>query len=293
MRPVPGRLSLAVVAACLALSFAERAAAAPDFDAAARSVRQLLEALVAADTTNPPGNEARAVAIGADRLKAASIPYQVSEFAPGRENLVARLRGDGSQPPVLLLAHIDVVGTQGQDWSTDSRRVVEKDGYLQARGVSDDLGMAALELEVLQLLAKEKVPLSRDVILAWTGDEESGGGGLRWLLDHEPDSIQAAVVLNEGGGVRLTPDGKPSFIELQTAEKTYQDFKITARGPTGHSSVPLADNPIYRLSRALVRLEAHRFPARLLPVTRAWLRERSKIDQGELATAMRMIRLST
>lgn len=292
MRSVLRLLSLAaVVVASVAL--AERAAAAPDFDAAARSTRQLLEALVTADTTNPPGNEARAVAIGADRLKVAGIPFQVSAFAPGRENLVARLRGDGSEPAVLLLAHIDVVGTQGQEWSTDPRKVVEKDGYLQARGVSDDLGMAALELEVLQLLAKEKVPLARDVILAWTGDEESGGGGIRWLLDNQADSIQAAVVLNEGGGVRLTPEGKPSFIELQTAEKTYQDFKITARGPTGHSSVPLADNPIYRLSRALARLEEHRFPARLLPVTRAWLRERSKIDQGELAAAMTKLADST
>ena len=113
----------------------------------------------------------------------------MSEFAPGRENLVARLSGDGSQPPLLLLAHIDVVGTQGQEWSSDPR-TRHREGRLppQARGVSDDLGMAALEPEVMSLpLAREKIPLARDVILAWTGDEESGGGGVRWLLDNQPE----------------------------------------------------------------------------------------------------------
>jgi acetylornithine deacetylase/succinyl-diaminopimelate desuccinylase-like protein len=265
------------------------AAGAPDFDAAARSAREVLEALVAADTTNPPGNESRAVAVGAARLQSAGIPYEVKTFAPGRENLVARVSGDGSEPPVLLLAHIDVVGTEGQQWSTDPRRVVEKDGYLQARGVSDDLGMAAVELAVLTLLKQELVPLARDVIMAWTGDEESGGAGVRWLLANDPQSIDAAIVLNEGGGVRLGEGGKPAFIELQTAEKTYQNFTITARGSTGHSSVPLPDNAIYRLARALERLEKHIFPARLLPVTRAWLRERSQIEPSEVGAAMRKL----
>jgi acetylornithine deacetylase/succinyl-diaminopimelate desuccinylase-like protein len=283
-----------VLAASLVLLAGARvAAAAPDFDAATRSVRQLVELLVAADTTNPPGNEARAVAIGAERLRAAGIPVEVTAFAPGRENLVARLRGDGSAPPVLLLAHIDVVGTDGQEWSTDPRRVVEQDGFLQARGVSDDLGMASIELEVLTLLQRERVPLARDVILAWTGDEESGGTGARWLLANQPTSVDAAIVLNEGGGLRLGADGRPAFIELQTAEKTYQDFTVTARGPTGHSSVPLPDNAIYRLARALERLEKHTFPARLLPVTRAWLRERSRIEPSDTAAAMRELADST
>jgi acetylornithine deacetylase/succinyl-diaminopimelate desuccinylase-like protein len=294
--PVGVRPSLCAFTVLLSLQLVvpgRTARAAPDFDAAAGSARQLIEALVAADTTNPPGNEARAVALGAERLRAAGIPYEVTEFAPGRENLVARLRGDGSLPPVLLLAHIDVVGTEGQQWSSDPRRVVEKDGALQARGVSDDLGMAALELEVLSLLQRERVPLTRDVILAWTGDEESGGLGIRWLLANKPESIDAPVVLNEGGGVRLGADGKPAFIELQTAEKTYQDFTITARGPTGHSSVPLHDNAIYRLANALARLERHTFPARLLPVTRAWLRERSRIESPEVGEAMRKLADST
>src|SRR5262245_6226714 len=174
----------------LAAALAAAPARATDYDAAARSARELLDALVAADTSNPPGNEAPAAAIGAGRLSKAGMAFRRTEFAPGRENLVARLRGDGSAPPMLLLAHTDVVGSEGQSWATDPHEVAEKDGYLVARGVSDDLGMAALALEVLLILQREKTPLARDVVLAWTGDEESGGSGIRWLLEHEPDSVK-------------------------------------------------------------------------------------------------------
>jgi acetylornithine deacetylase/succinyl-diaminopimelate desuccinylase-like protein len=271
------------------LVFTAAPANATDYDAAARRARGLLDALVAANTSNPPGNEARAAAIGAERLAAAGISSERIAFAPGRENLVARLAGDGSQPPLLLLAHTDVVGAEGQAWSSDPHAVLEKDGFLVGRGVGDDLGMAALILEVLLLLREEKTPLARDVILAWTGDEESGGSGIRQLLAEKPGAIEAAFALNEGGMIRLGEDGKPSWIELQTAEKSYQDYVVVARGETGHSSVPLPDNAIYRLARALTRLEGHRFPARLLPVSRAHFAARAPFEPPERARAMRAL----
>lgn len=269
-------------------SFAEE----PNFDEAAKSTRELLEALVAANTSNPPGNEARAVTIGAERLRAAGIPYRVTEFAPGRQNLVARLKGDGSAGPLLLLAHIDVVGAEGQDWSVEPHVLTERDGYLYGRGVLDDLGMAAIELEVMKLLARNRVPLARDVILAWTGDEESGGRGIQWLIENEPESIRAEVVLNEGGGIRLDENGEPLRVDLQTAEKIYQDYVLRARGPTGHSSVPLPENAIYRLAAALGRIERHTFPVRILPVTRANLAGRVPIAPPEEAKALRAVAAS-
>jgi acetylornithine deacetylase/succinyl-diaminopimelate desuccinylase-like protein len=260
-----------------------------DYAAAAGRVRALLGNLVAADTTNPPGNEARAVRIGAAELRKAGIRFEVTEFEKGRQNLVARLRGDGSARPLLILAHIDVVGAGGQAWSSQPHRMTEKDGFLVGRGVSDDLGMAAVALEVMRLLKQNRVPLRRDVILAWTGDEESGGKGIRWLLQHRRASIDAELALNEGGGIQLDERMRPKLVALQVAEKTYQDFEITARGPTGHSSVPLEDNAIYRLSRALDRLGKHRFPARLLPVTRAFLAARAGREAPPLAAAMRAL----
>src|SRR5262245_60655762 len=278
----------------IALSFAAALlagapASASDYDAAARSARSLLDALVAADTSNPPGNESRAAALGAERLEAAGIPSERTSFAPGRENLVARLRGDGSLPPLLLLAHTDVVGAEGQKWSSNPHVVTEKDGYLVGRGVEDDLSMAALALEVLVMLQREKTPLTRDVILAWTGDEESGGGGIRWLLEHQPGSVKAAFAFNEGGMIRLGEGGKPTWAELQTAEKSYQDYVLVAHGETGHSSVPLPDNAIYRLSRGLAKLAEYRFPARLLPVTRAYFLARAPLEPPAQGRAMRAI----
>ena len=259
------------------------------YDAAAGDARELLAALVASDTSNPPGNEARAVALGVERLRAAGIPYEVTEFAPGRQNVVARLAGDGREAPLLLLAHTDVVGAAGQVWSSDPHTVTERDGYLVGRGVGDDLGMATVALEVVLLLQRDHTPLRRDVILAWTGDEESGGAGIRWLLAHRPESVRAGLALNEGGGLVLGDDGRVKFVSLQTAEKTYQDFEVTVHGPTGHSSVPLPENAIYRLARALDRLARQRFPARLLPVTRAYLDARAAVEEPSLARAMRAV----
>src|SRR2546430_12848562 len=237
--------------------------AAPDFDVSAARVRTLLEQLVAADTENPPGNEARAAALGAARLQAAGIPYQLFEFAPGRQNLIARIKGNGSAKPLLLLAHIDVVPTAGQSWTSPPHRLTEKDGYLVGRGTTDDLSDAAMDLEVIVLLQELKVPLRRDVILAWTGDEERGGEGIRWQLQQSPEVLKdAAFALDEGGGVEIDAAGKGKSAALHVAEKIYQDFTLRARGQTGHSSRPVPDNAIYKLAAALRRPGQHRIPTR-------------------------------
>ncbi len=266
------------------------AAAEPDLDGAAREARALLDALVAADTSNPPGNEARAAAIGEARLRrAGGISFETHEFAPGRKNLVARLPGDGSARPLLILAHTDVVGATGQKWSSHPHKVTEVDGHLVGRGVSDDLGMAAVALETLVLLRASGVPLARDVIVAWTGDEESNGLGIQHLLANHAYLVDAEVALNEGGGLRLGTGGRVQMVSLQVAEKSYQDFVLRAAGPTGHSSVPLADNAIVKLAAAVQRVGRHAFPVRLLPMTRAYLEARAAVEPPRLAAAMRSL----
>jgi acetylornithine deacetylase/succinyl-diaminopimelate desuccinylase-like protein len=277
-------MTICLIAALASAAFGE----APDYDQSLEDFRSLLARLVAADTTNPPGNEARAVKIIAARLDAEKIPYEITDFAPGRQNIVARLAaGAGREKPLLLLAHLDVVGAEGQPWTSPPHEVTERDGFLVGRGVSDDLGMALMELETVVLLKRSATKLRRDVILALTGDEESGGAGVRWLLEHRPQSIAAEVAFNEGGGVRLGDDGRVSFVGLQAAEKTYQDFQLTAKGPTGHSSVPYPDNAIYRLARSLDRVGRHRFPARMLPVSRAYFQARAAVEPSALAAALR------
>lgn len=276
--------SLTLLLGCCSLSVS---AFAVDFDAAALKARETLAALIEADTTNPPGNEVRAVEIAAKKLKQADIAYEITEFAPGRQNIVARLKGSGKQGPVLLLAHTDVVGAGGQAWSVDPHKLTERDGYLYGRGVADDLGPAVVNLEALILLKASGVKLKRDVIVALTGDEESGGQGIRYLIKNKRQSIQADFAVNELGGPVVGSNGKVAFVGVQSAEKTYQDFELTTDGKTGHSSVPHPDNAIYRLSRALDRLGSFKFPARLNPVTRAYLEARAKVEPAEMASAMR------
>jgi acetylornithine deacetylase/succinyl-diaminopimelate desuccinylase-like protein len=241
-----------------------------------------------ADTSNPPGNEARAVAIGAERLRAASIPYRVSDFAPGRENLIARLAGDGAKRPLLLLAHVDVVGADGQTWSTTPHRMVEVDGFLVGRGVLDDLGMAAVALEVMSLLPPKRraAPARRHPRL--DGDEESGGSGIRWQLEHDPASLDAEIASQPRAAIRAGRIGARAVSSRCRRRRSSTRTSRSSRGTDG----PLvgadgATHPIDRIARALARLAAHRFPARLLPVTRAWLAGRAPLETPERGAAMR------
>ena len=287
---MPGLRPVLPLVALLALAPAASLAAPPDLDALAARVRTLVEALVAADTENPPGNEARAVAVGAARLRAEGIPFETFEFAPGRSNLIVRLKGDGSGKPLLLLAHIDVVPTAGQPWTVPAHQVTVKGDRLYGRGVYDDLPMAAAELEVAILLAKTRMPLRRDVIVAWTGGEETGGDGIRWQLANHPGAIaDAGLVLNEGGNFRLGPDGKPSRAGFLVAEKGYQDFAIRVKGAGGHSSAPRPGNAIVRLARALDRIDRSPFPPRLVPAARTWFGEAARCETGAIADAMNAI----
>jgi acetylornithine deacetylase/succinyl-diaminopimelate desuccinylase-like protein len=272
-----------------ALLGARPAAAAPDFDALAASARATLAAMVEADTTNPPGNEARIVALAAAKLKAAGIPFEITEFAPGRRNITARLRGAGDGKPVLLLAHTDVVGADGQAWSFPAHKLTEKDGFLYGRGTDDMLGMAAVNLEVFLELKRSGAALRRDVILALTGDEESGGAGIRHILARDPKSLDAGFVFNECGKPVLDEEGRVRLVKIEVAQKIYADFELTAEGTTGHSSIPIEDNAIYRLSRALARLGSHKFPVRLLPVVRASFAARAPLEKPEVGRAMKAL----
>jgi acetylornithine deacetylase/succinyl-diaminopimelate desuccinylase-like protein len=250
--------------------------------------RALMNELVAIDTSNPPGNEDKAVQAVARHLRAAGIEPAIVPFAPGRSNLVARLHGDGTRRAVILLAHLDVVGAVGQPWTVPPFAVTERDGWLYGRGVTDDKSWAAIATALFLELARTKAPLHRDVVLALTGDEESGGAGIRYLIEHRRDLLaEAQYALNEGGSVVLDATGKARLVGLGTAEKTFQDFVLVSRGLGGHSSVPNDENAIYKLSRALERLAGFAFPTRLTPVIRESLRAMAVTQTEERARAMR------
>lgn len=232
-------------------------------------------------------HEADALKPVLERFKEAGIPAQMLEFLPGRGNLVARLKGSGAKKPLLLLAHIDVVPVEGQKWDTPPFTPTEKDGYLYARGVTDDKAMASAIVDVV--LSLQGQPLSRDVIVALTSGEETGGfEGVQWLLQHHRHLIDAEIALNEGGDIDVSDDlSHVVAVKLQVAEKTYQSYRLVVRGPGGHSSVPPMDkDPVLQLARALVKVGEYRFPAHVLPEVRDELAQAARTEKPPLSAAL-------
>jgi acetylornithine deacetylase/succinyl-diaminopimelate desuccinylase-like protein len=221
---------------------------------------------------NPPGNELPVARYLESTLKAAGIETRLFEPTPGRGALVARIKGDGSRQPVLIMAHMDVVGVERGNWSVDPFAAEIKDGYLYGRGAIDDKGMLAANLQTMLLLKRHVIDrgatLSRDVIFVANSDEEqSGEWGMGWLIKNHPELIRAEFALNEGGRVRIV-GGRRLYVAVQNTEKVPHTVTLTARGPGGHASIPLAGNAILRLGRALAKISAYREPVQVNTTTR-------------------------
>ncbi|MET1232175.1 MAG: M20/M25/M40 family metallo-hydrolase [Candidatus Limnocylindrales bacterium] len=226
-----------------------------------------LQALIRLRTVNPPGDEILAARYLAGVLSEAGLEPVVLEPYPGRGNVIARLKGDGSGGgPLLLLAHLDVVPADPERWTHDPFSGEIAGGYVYGRGAVDMKGMAAMELQVVLGLAREAaaagldpardpIPrLRRDVIFAGTADEEAGGfQGIAWIVDQEPALLRADACLTEAGGISVQI-GERRFYPIQAAEKGFHRFQITVRGKAGHASIPRADNPLVVAGRVLDRL---------------------------------------
>lgn len=283
-------LGALILAVSLALwPAALRAQTAPD----EREARAIFAELIAINSTHDHGGTTRAARAVARRLLAAGFPARdvvITGPHPLRMNLVARLRGTGARKPILLLAHLDVVEARREDWSLDPFVLTEKDGYFYGRGTSDIKDMAAIFAQTLMRLKRERAPLDRDVILALTADEEGGGdNGVQWLLEKRRPLIDAAYVINGDGGDPWMRDGQVYARNVQAAEKVYMDLRLEVHNPGGHSSMPIDDNAIYRLSAALSRIAAYVFPARLNEITRAYFTRAAAFENDTIAPRMRMV----
>lgn len=220
---------------------------------------KLLCDLIRFDTTNPPGNELPAAEYLKGVMEAEGIPAEVFVSEDRRGNVVARLKGEGGEKPLLLLGHLDVVPVERSMWSVEPFDGVAKDGAVYGRGALDMKGMVAVEAAVMLALKRAGVPLKRDLIFAAAADEETGGEkGARWLVDEHWDAVAAGYVLNEGGG-GLLMDGRPVFF-CQAAEKGICWAKMKVRGSGGHGSMPHDDNPTVILAEAISKLGVHLFP---------------------------------
>jgi acetylornithine deacetylase/succinyl-diaminopimelate desuccinylase-like protein len=213
----------------------------------------MLRDLVRIDTTNPPGNEIAAALYLRDRLAPSGVACEVVESAPGRGNLIARLRGAGQDKPLALLGHLDVVPADPADWTYPPFAAEIHDGYLWGRGSTDMKHMIALSAAILLSLAESAKPLRRDVLLLATADEERGGRmGVGWLAKNRPEAFDVDCVLNEGGGNPVQVGGK-LFFTCQSAEKGLCRTAWTARAAGGHASRPRRDIATAKLARAVAR----------------------------------------
>ena len=212
---------------------------------------------------------------------------------PGGEevaSLVVRYRGNGlsGRDPILLLAHMDVVDAMASDWERDPFTLIEEDGYFFGRGTLDNkLGIVSLTTAFQRLMREEFTP-TRDLIIAFTGDEESHMETIRALVTEHRALTNAEFVLNaDAGHGILDHDHNSVAYLLQSAEKTYATFELTIRNPGGHSSQPRADNAIYELAAVLQNIEAYRFPSRINDTTRDYFEALAALAPGDVGTAMR------
>src|SRR5882762_1123109 len=211
--------------------------------------------LVQIDTRNPPGNETKAVEYLKKALEADGIPTKTFALDPARANLVARLKGNGSKRPLLILAHTDVVGVQREKWPVDPFGAVMKDGYIWGRGTIDDKDKLVTMLMTFVLMKRSGAVLDRDLIfLAESGEEaDPTGVGINFMVNQHFDEIDAEFALTEGGTAKLE-NGRVTVVQVGTTEKVPRRARLVATGTSGHGSVPRIDNPVVHLGAALGKI---------------------------------------
>jgi len=278
-----GKLRGCAIVVCAAgLAARAGAQASPEPTAA------LLTELIRVNTSNPPGNEAGIAMLLAPRFKALGFEVDIVRTPDSaKAHFIARLRGDGSKRPVLLAAHADVVGVEREKWTTEPFAGVVVDGRVFGRGAIDFKGGMAVFARAVLMLAEKKVPLSRDVIFVAEADEEGGRYGVNWLArDHWP-KIDAEFALNEGGWIMKRADGRVRYVSISTADKSSVTYTVTATGTSTHASMPLPDNAIFRLSRAMAKLADYETPVSLTASTRQFFAALGKTSAPSMAQHFR------
>lgn len=285
------RLSAALLAPIVVPAVLSAQALAPHQQLAHDIYKELIEI----NTADSVGNTTTAANAVAKRFLDAGFPASDIFQGGGRAdkgNVVIRYHGKPTgAKPILLLAHLDVVQALKTDWSADLDpfKFTERDGYYYGRGTSDDKAMASIFITNLLRFKKEGYVPERDIILALTADEEGGpANGVRWLIANHRELVDAAYLINEGGGGALR-DGKPFINSVGAAEKVSTNFTVSTANRGGHSSVPRDDNAIYELSEALARIGKFQFPVMLNEVTKAYFTKTAAIETPEMGAAMRAI----
>ena len=247
---------------------------------------ELLRQYLRIDTTNPPGNELQAARFFEKILAAEGIESTIDEFAPGRANIMATLKGSGKKRGLILSNHMDVVPADASRWKLPPFSGALEDGALWGRGAEDMKAEGILQLVALIRLKREGVPLDRDVIFLGTADEEVDFLGALRVLSPEgwAGRVEGAeYFVTEGGENLRGPDGKPVYFGVETGEKGVFWLKMRTSGTPGHGSRPIEDSALNRLIRALERVRLHRPAMKALPSVQKFFRDQAARASGPRA----------
>ena len=287
-----GRVAALLLGCAAALAVARSNEAAPEPPHADRVfAREVLAQLVGLDTTAAHGTEAAARAVATRLTDSGFAASDVQVLAPAdqpmRANVVVRLRGSGRAAPLLVIGHLDVVDAPRARWSVEPFVLTEKDGFFYGRGVLDLKGEDAAILSTLVRLKRERARTDRDIIVAFTADEEAGtADGVDWLLRVHRDLLQAGMAINPDEGAAGLRAGKRIFYGVQTSTKRYVTYELRAAGKSGHTAIPQPDNAIYKLAAALTHVATVRFPIEFDATTRAFFARTANTEAGQTRADM-------
>jgi len=247
------------------------------------------QALVRIDSTDPPGNETRVAEYVKQTLEAEGIPVMMAAKNPARANIIARLKGNGSKRPLLIMGHSDTVRVDPAKWVFPPFSATRDGGYVYGRGTLDDKSDLMAALMTMLLLKRSGVKLDRDVIfVSEVGEEAATGPGIQYLVDEHWNDIEAEICLAETGSVKRK-NGQAEYALVETTEKQPRGAKLVAKGPSGHGSRPLRSNAIVHLAAAVEKIAAWDPPMRFNDTTRYYFEKLATVSSPEDAARFKAL----
>ena len=252
----------------------------------------LMQQYLRVNTSNPPGNEIEAARFLKKIFDQHGIENEIFEYKPGRANIIARLKGNGSKRPIILLSHTDVVTAEPASWEVDPFAGIIKKNSIYGRGALDMKGEGLLHLMTMILLKREGPALSRDVIFLGTADEEVDDEGSLWMIANKADLFKNAEYLLTEGGDNLIDGDSVKVVGVDVAEKAPYWLRLTATGLPGHGSRPVNDSATNRLIRAMNRILDWETPVKLLPAVEQFFKDIAPLQAEPLRAHFLNIRES-
>jgi acetylornithine deacetylase/succinyl-diaminopimelate desuccinylase-like protein len=287
------RLLLAAITVTAVATASAQGPGGIDWKAADAETLRHFQAIVQIDSTDPPttppGVEKPVVDYLRSVLEKEGIPTQTFSIDPNRPNLVARLKGNGTKRPLLLMAHTDTVNIDAAKWTHPPFSALRQDGYIYGRGTVDDKDNVAATLMTLVTLKRQGVPLDRDVVALFeAGEEGAVRFGIQFMADRHFAEIDAEFCLAEGGSLNRQ-GGKVTFASIQTLEKIPRAITLTARGTAGHGSVPLRSNAVVKLTTAVSTVAKWKPPISFNETTAAYFKRLASISDPAAAARYRAL----